>query len=103
MMGIRLPYSLTKSGLWDASEHCVVATHPESGQKRITITGQVINIAKEVAFLVTGDNKAGKVREIIQKEGNYKKYPASLVSPTSGNLRWFLDQAAAQGISPDRS
>ncbi|WP_299536212.1 6-phosphogluconolactonase [Ulvibacterium sp.] len=90
-------------GLWDASEHCVVATHPESGQKRITITGQVINIAKEVAFLVTGNNKAEKVREIIQREGNYTNYPASLVSPTSGNLRWFLDQAAAQGISPDQS
>lgn len=87
--------------LWNASEHCEVATHPESGQKRITITGKVINIAKEVAFLVTGDSKAEKVREVIQKEGNYAMYPASLVSPTSGNLSWFLDQAAAKGISPD--
>lgn len=87
--------------LWDAKEHCAVATHPESGQKRITITGQVINIAKEVAFLVTGDSKSEKVREVIQKEGNHAKYPASLVSPTSGNLSWFLDKAAAKGISPD--
>ncbi|WP_422079686.1 6-phosphogluconolactonase [Ulvibacterium sp.] len=93
--------------LWDAAEHCVVATHPpdshRGGQKRITITGQVINTAKEVAFLVTGDSKVEKVREVIQKEGDYKKYPASLVSPTSGNLKWFLDQAAAQGITPDQS
>lgn len=90
-------------GLWNATEHCVVATHPESGQKRITITGQVINIAEEVAFLVTGDSKAEKVREVIQKEGNHAKYPASLVSPTSGNLSWFLDKAAAKGISPSQS
>ncbi len=90
-------------GLWDATEHCVVATHPESGQKRITITGQVINASKEVIFLVTGDSKAEKVREIIQKERDYKRYPASLVAPTSGNLTWFLDQAAAEGISPDQS
>jgi 6-phosphogluconolactonase len=89
--------------LWDATEHCVVATHPESGQKRITITGQVINAAKEVVFLITGDGKAEKVREVVQKEGNFKTYPASLVAPTSGKLTWFLDQAAAEGISPNRS
>lgn len=90
--------------LWNAPEHCVVATHPpdnhRGGQKRITITGQVINTAKEVAFLVTGENKAEKVREVTQSEGDYKSYPASLVSPTSGNLNWFLDRAAAKGISP---
>lgn len=87
--------------LWNASEHCEVARHPESGQKRITVTGQVINTAKEIAFLVTGDSKSEKVREVILKEGNHARYPASLVSPTSGDLSWFLDQAAAKGISPD--
>ena len=40
--------------LWDAEDHCVVATHPETGQKRVSINGKVINRAKEVVFLVTG-------------------------------------------------
>ena len=40
--------------LWDASESCAVATHPDSGQKRVTISGDVINNASAVAFLVTG-------------------------------------------------
>lgn len=80
--------------LWQADDHCVVATHPDSGQKRVSINGKVINKAKEVIFLVTGDTKAQKVKEIRGKLGNYKKYPAALVQPESGKLTWFLDEAA---------
>ncbi|MAU26595.1 MAG: 6-phosphogluconolactonase [Muricauda sp.] len=85
--------------LWHANDHCVVATHPISGQKRVSINGKVINTAKEVAFLVTGPGKAEKVGEILNKEEGHEKYPASLVNPKSGKLYWFLDQAAAQNIS----
>ncbi len=81
--------------LWNAPEHCVVAQHPETGQNRVSITGSVINGAMEVTFLVTGYGKAPKVEEIINKTGQFKDYPGSLVAPESGNLIWFLDQAAA--------
>ena len=85
--------------LWNNEENCVVATHPDSGQKRVSITGKVINSAKNVAFLVTGDNKAEKVKEIIeQPQESEKKYPASLVQPDSGNLFWYLDNKAARLI-----
>ena len=80
--------------LWEADDHCVVATHPDSGQKRVSINGKVINKAKEVIFLVTGDTKAEKVKEIHGKVGDYKSYPAALVQPESGKLTWFLDEAA---------
>ena len=36
--------------LWNAADHCVVATHPDSGQNRVSINGKVINAAKEVVF-----------------------------------------------------
>jgi 6-phosphogluconolactonase len=84
--------------LWEASAYCEVASHPESGQKRITLTGKVINNATRVAFLVTGAGKAEKVQEILQQKGNYERYPASRVAPRSGNLFWFLDKEAAEGI-----
>lgn len=84
--------------LWDASENCVVATHPDSGQKRVTITGKLVNNAKAVAFLVTGAGKAEKVQEIIKQEKDFASYPASLVQPTQGELVWFMDQDAAKGI-----
>jgi len=89
--------------LWDSEKLCEVAEHPQSGQKRITITGKLINHAATVAFLVTGDSKADKVEEIIEKKGGFKDYPASLVSPNSSNLLWFLDDAAAAKITSSRS
>lgn len=84
--------------LWNSQEHCVVATHPDSGQYRVSINGTVINKAQEVVFLVTGSNKAEKVDEIHNKKGNYKKYPATLVAPESENLTWFLDKDAASRL-----
>ncbi len=85
-------------GLWNAEDHCVVAAHPDSGQQRVSINGKVINRAQEVIFLVTGATKAEKVDEIHNQKSNYKKYPAALVRPLSGNLTWFMDEAAANLI-----
>ncbi len=85
--------------LWDSKENCVVAVHPDSGQKRVTITGKIVNNAKAIAFLVTGANKAKKVHEIVMLEGNYEKYPASLVKPKSEDLTWYLDKEAAKELT----
>lgn len=82
--------------LWDSNDFCVVATHPKSGQHRVSITGKVINHAKSVAFLVTGENKTERVKEIIDEEPNAAYYPASLVKPIDGTLHWFLDASAAK-------
>jgi len=80
--------------LWHSKAYCEVAVHPDSGQKRVSITGQIINNADTVAFLVTGENKAEKFNEIKSKSRNFESYPANLVKPTSGRLLWFLDEAA---------
>lgn len=85
--------------LWNSHENCVVAIHPDSGQKRVSITGKLINNAEVVAFLVTGISKAQKVKEIVKEEDHYQDYPATLVKPTSGKLIWFLDEDAAKGIN----
>ena len=84
--------------LWDSTANCVVANHPESGQKRVSITGKIINSARNVVFLVTGEGKADKVDEIINRSGAYENYPASLVIPESGNLIWFMDEDAASRL-----
>lgn len=84
--------------LWNSQSYCEVAEHPETGQKRVSLTGNIINNAKEVAFLVTGENKAQKVLEIIEKKGNYTLYPAALVAPKTGKLNWFLDSEAGKLI-----
>lgn len=72
---------------------CAVASHPISGQKRITLTGLLINNASEVVFLVTGSSKNSIIKEILSYQA-LNKYPACFVRPTSGNLTWLLDEAA---------
>lgn len=77
---------------------CDVATHPESGQKRVTLTGSVINAAKEVVFLVTGAGKKEKLDEILNQKGDWESYPAAHISPAEGRLLWFLDKQAGGTI-----
>ena len=80
--------------LWKSDQLCVVARHPVTGQKRVTLTGTVINAARRVAFLVAGKSKSHIVNEIVMKEGDYLKYPAFYVAPDSDNLEWYLDMDA---------
>jgi len=80
--------------MWTAGSPCIVTSHPDSGQRRISLTGGVINVAKRVSFIASGREKAGVIREIFQKEGRYMEYPAFYVDPSSGNLEWYLDQDA---------
>lgn len=85
--------------LWNSDKFCVVGTHPDSGQKRVSLSGSTINNARNIAFLVTGTGKSGKVKEITGGSAAAEdKYPAAKVEPVSGNLVWFLDKAAAQEI-----
>ena len=80
-------------------EECLVATHPSSGQKRISLSEKIINNAKEVIFHVTGAGKKYVIDEIINNRGNYKSYPASYINPKSNNLSWYLDFEASEMLT----
>lgn len=82
--------------LWTSGSPCIVATHPETGQTRISLSGGVINAAKRISFIASGEEKAPVVKDIFMKEGRYMEYPAYYVSPASGNLEWYLDQHATK-------
>ncbi len=75
---------------------CDIAFHPVTNQKRITITGRIINNADSVVFLVTGNNKAPIVEKIIRKSKSAVKFPASYILPSEGSLSWYLDNEAAR-------
>lgn len=77
---------------------CAVASHPGSGQKRITLTGPVLNQAREVAFLVTGATKADVVQQVLNRKGNWQDLPAAHINPSEGKLLWYLDAQAAGSI-----
>jgi 6-phosphogluconolactonase len=84
--------------LIDSEKICEVAVHPLSGQKRITLTGKVINNADFVAFLATGQNKAQIIDEIFKKKAQYMNYPATFISPSHGVISWFMDDKAGELI-----
>lgn len=74
---------------------CEIAVHPASNQKRITITGTIINNADRVVFLVTGKNKATIVKKIIEKSKTASEFPAYYILPSDGTLSWYIDKEAA--------
>lgn len=77
---------------------CVTAFHPETKQKRITLTGRVINNAENVTFLVTGKKKEGIVEKIFKNKPEAINYPAFYIVPYYGSLSWFLDEDAGRLI-----
>lgn len=77
---------------------CAVATHPESGQERITLTGPVINAARQVVFLITGSAKAEVLKEVMARSEAGKAFPAAHIQPENDELCWFLDESATNAI-----
>lgn len=85
--------------LFHTNSLCAVAEHPETGQKRITLTGKILNNASNIFFLVTGEGKAKRISEIMNNEEEAKMLPAWHIQPVSGSLTWFIDEPAATQIS----
>ncbi len=83
-------------GLMTSDRICEVARHPDTGQRRITITGKTINNASAVVFMVTGPGKADVVDKIINKKPGFENFPASGIVPRFGSAKWLLDQGAGR-------
>ena len=66
---------------------------------RITLNAPLINQAHHVAFLVYGTGKAVAVHHIIEDKQDIENFPAQLIKPESGDVQWFLDNAAASNLT----
>jgi len=84
--------------LVDSGRVCEVAVHPVSGQKRVTITGKVINNADAITFLVTGHAKAHIVEDIFKNRKTAACFPAFHVNSSHGKVLWLLDKNAGEFI-----
>ena len=60
---------------------------------RLTFTYPVLNHARSVMFLVSGDEKAGMVQKALKDPSANR--PCQRVRPVDGELVWYLDQGAA--------
>ncbi len=76
------------------TKHLSVAVHMSDTSKkdRITLTFPVINNARHVFFLISGADKAGIVKEVIETENS--SLPASMVRPKNGKLFFLLAENA---------
>ena len=79
-----------------AEQTAWVAANPVAQLKtvRLTMTFPVLNAASHVIFIVTGEDKAARLREVFCNPD--AGLPAQKIRPTSGRLSWFLDRAAAR-------
>lgn len=68
---------------------------PQLGSWRFTLTYPVINNARNVMFLVAGEDKAERLKEVLEGDTDL---PAKIVKPTDGNLTWYLDQSSARDL-----
>jgi 6-phosphogluconolactonase len=86
----------------EENEKLVVAYFvPVLGRSRMTFTFPLINAARNLILLVTGDDKAEAVARLLRGEAG--DLPAGKVAPKSGTLYVVLDGEAARlsGLSPE--
>jgi len=69
---------------------------PQLRAHRITLTPLALNGAACVIFLVSGKEKAAALKAVLEGERRPDALPAQAVRPSSGELLWFVDAAAAR-------
>jgi 6-phosphogluconolactonase len=79
----------------------VAANHvPQKDAWRVTLTWPVINHARSVFFLVSGQQKAAILKEVLTGPHDPERLPSQLIWPSSGILTLILDKAAASLLPP---
>jgi 6-phosphogluconolactonase len=72
----------------------------EVGMWRITLTPAVLNLAREVVFLVAGSAKAGMLKRVLEGPHNPAQLPAQVIRPVEGEVIWLVDAEAGRELSP---
>ncbi len=62
---------------------------------RISMTPYLLNLSRNIIFLVTGKAKAEILNTVLNGAYQPDRYPAQLIKPADGNLYWFVDKESA--------
>lgn len=84
--------------LIESDNICVATIHPATGQKRVTLTGKIINNASIIAYIITGLEKAAVAAAILDDHEEADDYPAAYIFPEDGKIIWYLDEVAASDL-----
>jgi 6-phosphogluconolactonase len=90
--------ALGETTKWVVSNY--VAKFKDQGvPHRLTMTRPLLNKAREVLFLVAGKDKADPLFEVFTGPPDSARLPSQLIKPTTGQLVWYLDVAAAARLT----
>ncbi len=77
---------------------CAVSAPPTAGiRERVTLTYPVLQRARTIVFLISGDAKRPAVTELLAGSGRRAPYPAARFVSAS-QAYWYLDSHAAAGL-----
>lgn len=65
---------------------------------RLTFTIPELQRCPHILFLVTGEDKAQAVWNVLRGPLDIEEYPAQIVRDAHGTVAWFLDKAAASKL-----
>jgi 6-phosphogluconolactonase len=86
------------------AEYWVMAVPAPTGDMwRVTLTPAVLDLARNVTFVVSGATKAQRLAEVLEGPFNPDLLPAQAIRPRQGRLTWMVDEAAAAGLRPARA
>lgn len=74
---------------------CVVYVLDEK-LNRITLTHPVLCAASHLAVLVSGEEKAAVLKEVLTSEADEVRYPIHALWPILDKVTWLVDEAAAK-------
>lgn len=85
------------AALYEKRRLAIPVAAPRLPSERISLTLPVINNAKNIIFLVSGENKAKAIKELLENRNS--RLPAALVTPDKGALFLVMDERAASLVS----
>eukprot|EP00126_Sphaerothecum_destruens_P002839 Sdes_comp16245_c0_seq1m5546 len=74
---------------------CAIFDSPKPPPQRITITLPVVNSAKNIYVVASGQGKVDIVQQIFEGD---RQLPVQKINPTEGTFRFFLDRDASSKL-----
>jgi 6-phosphogluconolactonase len=88
--------------LWETRRWYVANDAPGLRARRVTATFALLERARAVLFLVTGESKAAALAEVLEGPWDPERLPSQRLRARAGRVDWFVDAAAASRLRDPR-
>jgi 6-phosphogluconolactonase len=87
--------------LWEMDRWVVTVKRAPEDFYRISLTFPILNHCRRAVFLVSGDEKASILKEVLYAPRDPWRLPAQGIHPAHGRVQWIVDREAAAFISAE--